>query len=258
MATAAPPAASRIAVVTGASSGIGAATARRLAAAGYRVVLTARRKDRIEALAEEITKAGHQATAYALDVTDRAAVDEFATAFKTIGVLVNNAGGALGADPVATGDPADWRQMYETNVIGTLNLTQALLPQLIASGDGTIVVVSSTAGHGTYEGGGGYVAAKHGAHVLAETLRLEIVGRPVRVIEIAPGMVKTDEFALTRFGGDKERAEKVYDGVAEPLTADDVADTITWAITRPAHVNVDLLVLRPRAQASNTKVHREL
>ncbi|MFD5832956.1 SDR family NAD(P)-dependent oxidoreductase [Streptomyces collinus] len=257
MATAAPPAASRIAVVTGASSGIGAATARQLAAAGYRVVLTARRKDRIEALAEEITQAGHQATAYALDVTDRAAVDEFATAFKTIGVLVNNAGGALGADPVATGDPADWRRMYETNVIGTLNLTQALLPKLIASGDGTVVVVSSTAGHGTYEGGGGYVAAKHGAHVLAETLRLEIVGHPVRVIEIAPGMVKTDEFALTRFGGDEARAAEVYQGVAEPLTADDVAETITWAVTRPAHVNVDLLVLRPRAQASNTKVHRE-
>ncbi|MGW0290085.1 SDR family NAD(P)-dependent oxidoreductase [Streptomyces tuirus] len=257
MATAAPPAASRIAVVTGASSGIGAATARQLAAAGYRVVLTARRKDRIEALAEEITTAGHQATAYALDVTDRAAVDEFATAFRTIGVLVNNAGGALGADPVATGDPADWRQMYETNVIGTLNLTQALLPKLIASGDGTVVVVSSTAGHGTYEGGGGYVAAKHGSHVLAETLRLEIVGQPVRVIEIAPGMVKTDEFALTRFGGDEEKAAKVYQGVAEPLTADDVADTITWAVTRPAHVNVDLLVLRPRAQASNTKVHRD-
>ncbi|MEU4468942.1 SDR family NAD(P)-dependent oxidoreductase [Streptomyces sp. NPDC024017] len=257
MATAAPPAASRIAVVTGASSGIGAATARQLAAAGYRVVLTARRKDRIEALAEEITKAGHQATAYPLDVTDRAAVDEFATAFKTIGVLVNNAGGALGADPVATGDPADWRQMYETNVLGTLNLTQALLPKLIASGDGTVVVVSSTAGHGTYEGGGGYVAAKHGAHVLAETLRLEIVGRPVRVIEIAPGMVKTDEFALTRFDGDEDRAAKVYEGVAEPLTAGDVAETITWAVTRPAHVNVDLLVLRPRAQASNTKVHRE-
>ena len=258
MATAAPSAASRIAVVTGASSGIGAATARQLAAAGYRVVLTARRKDRIEALAEEINAAGHQATAYQLDVTDREAVDEFATAFKTIGVLVNNAGGALGADPVATGDPADWRTMYETNVIGTLNLTQALLPKLDASGDGTIVVLSSTAGHGTYEGGGGYVAAKHGAHVLAETLRLEIVGRPIRVIEIAPGMVKTDEFALTRFGGDEEKAEKVYEGVADPLTADDVADTITWAITRPSHVNVDLLVLRPRAQASNTKVHRSL
>ncbi|GKQ39574.1 SDR family NAD(P)-dependent oxidoreductase [Streptomyces sp. A012304] len=258
MATAAPSAASRIAVVTGASSGIGAATARQLAAAGYRVVLTARREDRIEALAEEIVAAGGEATAYRLDVTDRAAVDEFATAFKTVGVLVNNAGGALGADPVATGDPADWRTMYETNVIGTLNLTQALLPKLVASGDGTVVVVSSTAGHSTYEGGAGYVAAKHGAHVLAETLRLEIVGQPVRVIEIAPGMVKTEEFALTRFGGDQERAEKVYEGVAEPLTADDVADTITWAVTRPSHVNVDLLVLRPRAQASNTRIHREL
>ena len=257
MATA-PSAASRIAVVTGASSGIGAATARQLAAAGYRVVLTARRKDRIEALAEEISSAGHSATAYQLDVTDRTAVDEFATAFKTIGVLVNNAGGALGADPVATGDPADWRAMYETNVIGTLNVTQALLPKLVASGDGTVVVLSSTAGLSTYEGGAGYVAAKHGEHVLAETLRLEIVGQPVRVIEIAPGMVKTDEFALTRFGGDQKKATKVYEGVAEPLTADDVADTITWAVTRPHHVNVDLLVLRPRAQASNTKVHREL
>ncbi|MEV5805953.1 SDR family NAD(P)-dependent oxidoreductase [Streptomyces parvulus] len=258
MATAAAPsAASRIAVVTGASSGIGAATARQLAAAGYRVVLTARRKDRIEALAEEIEAAGHQATAYPLDVTDREAVDEFATAFKTIGVLVNNAGGALGADPVATGDPEDWRRMYETNVLGTLNLTQALLPKLEASGDGTVVVVSSTAGFATYEGGAGYVAAKHAEHVLAETLRLEIVGRPVRVVEIAPGMVKTDEFALTRFAGDEDKAAKVYQGVTAPLTADDVADTITWAITRPAHVNIDLLVVRPRAQASNTKVHRE-
>ncbi|CAM5228318.1 hypothetical protein SVIOM342S_04851 [Streptomyces violaceorubidus] len=219
--------------------------------------LTARRKDRIEALAEEIEAAGHKATAYPLDVTDREAVDEFATAFKTVGVLVNNAGGALGADPVATGDPDDWRRMYETNVIGTLNLTQALLPKLEASGDGTVVVVSSTAGLSTYEGGAGYVAAKHGEHVLAETLRLEIVGRPVRVIEIAPGMVKTDEFALTRFGGDQDKAAKVYQGVAAPLTADDVADTITWAVTRPAHVNIDLLVVRPRAQASNTKVHRE-
>lgn len=258
MTAAAPSAASRIAVVTGASSGIGAATARRLAEAGYRVVLTARRKDRIEALEEELTAAGHSATAYALDVTDRAAVDEFASAFRTIGVLVNNAGGALGADPVATGDPQDWRRMYETNVLGTLNVTQALLPALTRSGDGTVVIVSSTAGHGTYEGGAGYVAAKHGEHILAETLRLEIVGTPVRVIEIAPGLVKTEEFALTRFGGDKEKAAKVYAGIAEPLTADDVADTITWAVTRPSHVNVDLMVVRPRAQASNTKVHRDL
>jgi NADP-dependent 3-hydroxy acid dehydrogenase YdfG len=254
----APAAASRIAVVTGASSGIGAATARQLAAAGYRVVLTARRKDRIEALAEEITAAGHDAVAYGLDITDRAAVDEFAQAFRTVGVLVNNAGGALGADPVATADPEQWRRMYETNVLGTLNVTQALLPALTASGDGTVVVLSSTAGHGTYEGGGGYVAAKHAEHVLAETLRLEIVGTPVRVIEVAPGMVKTDEFALTRFDGDAAKAEKVYAGVAQPLTADDVAETITWAVTRPPHVNIDLLVVRPRAQASNTKVHREL
>ncbi|APU41544.1 SDR family NAD(P)-dependent oxidoreductase [Streptomyces sp. NPDC056254] len=251
-------AATRTAVVTGASSGIGAATARQLAAAGYHVVLTARRKDRIEALAAELTQAGHAATAHALDVTDRAAVDALAASLDRCDVLVNNAGGALGAEPVATGDPADWRTMYEVNVIGTLNVTQALLPALTASGDGTVVVLSSTAGHATYEGGAGYVAAKNGARVLAETLRLEIVGRPVRVIEIAPGMVKTDEFAKTRFRGDAEKAEKVYEGVAEPLTADDVADTVTWAVTRPSHVNIDLLVVRPRAQASNTKVHREL
>ncbi|MEV6792823.1 SDR family NAD(P)-dependent oxidoreductase [Streptomyces sp. NPDC051320] len=256
--TAAPAATNRIAVVTGASSGIGAATARQLAAAGYRVVLTARRKERLEELAAEINAAGHQATAYALDVTDRSAVEAFASAFPTIGVLVNNAGGALGADPVATGDPDQWRRMYETNVIGTLNVTQTLLPALIAGGDGTVVVLSSTAGHATYEGGAGYVAAKNGARVLAETLRLEIVGQPVRVIEIAPGMVKTEEFATTRFGGDEEKAARVYAGVAEPLTADDVADTITWAVTRPSHVNIDLLVVRPRAQASNTKVHREM
>jgi NADP-dependent 3-hydroxy acid dehydrogenase YdfG len=247
-----------VAVVTGASSGIGAATGRQLAAAGHHVVLTARRKDRIEALAAELTAAGHRATAYALDVTDRAAVDSFAASLDRCDVLVNNAGGALGADPVATGDPADWRRMYEVNVIGTLNVTQALLPALTASGDGTVVILSSTAGLSTYEGGGGYVAAKHGEHVLAETLRLEIVGTPVRVIEVAPGMVRTDEFATTRFRGDTDKAAKVYEGVAEPLTADDVADTITWAVTRPPHVNIDLLVVRPRAQASNSKVHRDL
>ncbi|MFI9262315.1 SDR family NAD(P)-dependent oxidoreductase [Streptomyces sioyaensis] len=245
----------RTAVVTGASSGIGAATARALAAAGYHVVLTARRKDRIEALAAELP----HAEAYALDVTDRAAVDAFAAAldrYPSIDVLVNNAGGALGAEPVATGDPADWRAMYEVNVLGVLHMTQALLPSLTASGDGTVVVLSSTAGHGTYEGGGGYVAAKHGAHVIAETLRLELCGEPVRVIEVAPGMVRTDEFATTRFRGDTAKAAKVYEGVDQPLTAEDVADTIAWAITRPAHVNIDLLVVRPRAQASNSKVHR--
>ncbi|MGW6506675.1 SDR family NAD(P)-dependent oxidoreductase [Streptomyces niveus] len=249
------------AVITGASSGIGAATARQLAAAGLHVVVTARRKDRIEALAAEINAAGHSATAYVLDVTDRAAVDAFATelgGLPSVDVLVANAGGALGADPVASGDPDDWRRMFETNVIGTLHTTQALLPALTASGNGTVVILTSTAGFATYEGGGGYVAAKHGEHVLAETLRLEIVGTPVRVIEVAPGMVKTEEFASTRFRGDTERAAKVYEGVAEPLSAEDVADTITWAVTRPHHVNIDLLVVRPRAQASNTKVHRQL
>ncbi|MFI0724415.1 SDR family NAD(P)-dependent oxidoreductase [Streptomyces sp. NPDC021224] len=250
----------RTAVVTGASSGIGAATARRLAGAGFHVVLTARRADRLDALAAELGGAGHSVSVHALDVTDRAAVDAFAAGLAElppVHVLVNNAGGALGTDPVATADPADWRAMYEVNVLGVLNVTQALLPALSASGDGTIVVLSSTAGLATYEGGGGYVAAKHGAHVIAETLRLELNGHPVRIIEIAPGMVRTEEFALTRFRGDTDRADAVYAGVAEPLTADDVADTVCWAVTRPSHVNVDLLVLRPRAQASNYKVHRE-
>ncbi|WP_405585903.1 SDR family oxidoreductase [Streptomyces sp. NBC_01190] len=247
----------RTAVVTGASSGIGAATARRLAEAGFHVVLVARRADRLDALAKDLSAAGHSSVVHVLDVTDRAAVDAFATSLAECDVLINNAGGALGLDPVATADPADWRTMYEVNVIGVLNVTQALLPALTASGDGTIVVISSTAGLGTYEGGGGYVAAKHGAHAIAETLRLELNGQPVRIIEIAPGMVKTEEFALTRFRGDTDRAAGVYAGVPEPLTAEDVADTIAWTVTRPSHVNVDLLVLRPRAQASNTKVYRE-
>ncbi|KRV50912.1 oxidoreductase [Wenjunlia vitaminophila] len=245
------------AVVTGASSGIGAATARRLAAAGYRVVLAARRADRVEALAAELTDRGHQAVPQVLDVTDRAAVDAFAAALDRCDVLVNNAGGALGADPVATADPADWRAMFEVNVMGTLHVTQALLPALRASGDGTVVVLSSTAGHVAYEGGGGYVAAKHGAHALAGTLRLELCGEPVRVIEVAPGMVRTDEFALNRYRGDGDKAAAVYAGVAGPLVADDVADAVAWAVTRPSHVNVDLLVLRPRAQAAQHKVHRD-
>lgn len=247
----------RTAVITGASSGIGAATARSLASAGYRVVLTARRSDRIEALAEELNRAGHRAAARTVDVTDREAVDALAAELDRVDVLVNNAGGALGADPVATGDPADWRAMYEVNVLGVLHMTQALLPALTASGDGTVVVVSSTAGHGAYEGGGGYVASKHGAHALAATLRLELCGDPVRVVEIAPGMVQTEEFALTRFRGDADKAAAVYRGVREPLTAEDVADTVSWAVTRPPHVNIDLLVVRPRAQAANHKVHRE-
>ncbi len=246
-----------VAVITGASSGIGAATAVRLAAADYHVVLAARRADRIDDLAARIRAAGGHADPRTLDVTDRAAVGAFAADLERCDVLINNAGGAFGGETVADSDPADWRAMYEVNVLGTLNVTQALLPKLIASGDGTIVVLSSTAGLIAYEGGGGYVAAKHGEHAIAATLRLELCGEPVRVIEIAPGMVRTDEFAVKRFRGNAEQAASVYRGVSQPLTADDVADTITWAVTRPAHVNVDLLVLRPRAQAAQHKVYRE-
>jgi NADP-dependent 3-hydroxy acid dehydrogenase YdfG len=246
-----------VAVVTGASSGIGAATAVRLARAGYQVVLAARRANRIEELASQLRGDGGQAEATVLDVTDRAAVQQFATTLDRCDVLVNNAGGAFGAETVAAGDPADWQAMYDVNVLGTLHVTQALLPRLIASGAGTIVIMSSTAGFITYEGGGGYSAAKHAEHAIAGTLRLELYDQPVRVIEIAPGMVRTDEFAVNRYRGDAEKAAAVYAGVPEPLTADDVADTVAWAVTRPAHVNVDLLVLRPRAQAAQHKVYRE-
>ena len=243
----------KTAVITGASSGIGEATARRLAAEGYRVVLVARRADRLAKLAAEI---GDAATAVPLDVTDAAAVKAFAESLEACDVLVNNAGGAVGADHVRVADPADWLAMYQVNVLGTLHFTQALLPKLVASGAGTVVMLSSTAGHISYEGGAGYSAAKHGVHAMAETLRLELFDQPVRVIEIAPGMVKTDEFALNRFAGDEAKAAAVYAGVAEPLLAEDVADCVAWAVTRPAHVNVDLMIVRPRAQAAQHKVQR--
>jgi NADP-dependent 3-hydroxy acid dehydrogenase YdfG len=246
-----------VAVVTGASSGIGAASAVKLAQAGYHVVLAARRADRTEALARRIRDDGGQADPALLDVTDRAAVQAFADDLDRCDVLVNNAGGAFGADTVADSDPADWQAMYDVNVLGTLHVTQALLAKLIASGAGTIVIMGSTAGLISYESGGGYVAAKHAEHAIAETLRLELYDQPVRIIEIAPGMVRTDEFAVNRYRGDAAAAAAVYAGVAEPLTADDVADTIAWAVTRPPHVNVDLLVLRPRAQAAQHKVYRE-
>jgi NADP-dependent 3-hydroxy acid dehydrogenase YdfG len=248
----------RIAVVTGASSGIGAATAVRLAEAGYRVVLTARRLDRLGEVAEQIAGQGGAAVVHQLDVTDKAAVQDLAATLDRCDVLVANAGGAIGAETVATAAAEDWRAMYDVNVIGTLLVVQAFLPKLIASGAGTIVLMGSTAGLISYEGGGGYVAAKHGTHAVAETLRLELSGEPVRVIEIAPGMVKTAEFAVNRFRGDADKAAAVYAGVAEPLTDADVADSVVWAVTRPAHVNVDLMVLRPLAQAAQHKVHRVL
>ena len=244
---------SKLAVVTGASSGIGEATARQLAADGFEVVCAARRGDRIEALAAEL---GGRAV-----VCDVTSADDVARLAAEVGdrldVLVNNAGGALGLAPAADTDVADWRGMFESNVIGTLQVTQALLPALIASGAGTIVNVGSIAGHVAYEGGSGYVAAKHAVAALTQTLRLELVDQPVRVEEIAPGMVRTEEFALTRFGGDQARADAVYAGVSEPLVAQDIAEAIGWMVGRPAHVNIDLLVIKPRIQAAPHKVHRD-
>lgn len=239
------------AIVTGASSGIGAATARRLAAEGFDVVVAARRRDRLDELCAEIG-----ARAVTLDVTSAESVAELAAAVPEAAVLVNNAGGAVGMEPIAEADPDDWRAMYEVNVIGTLRVTQALLPALIASGQGHVVVIGSTAGRIVYEGGAGYTAAKHGVAAFTETLRLELCGQPVRVTEIAPGMVATEEFSVKRFRGDAARAAKVYEGVDQPLTADDIADCVAWCVTRPAHVDVDLLVVKPLAQAAQHKVHR--
>lgn len=243
---------SKTAVVTGASSGIGAATARALAAEGFQVFCAARRSDRIESLAAEI-----DGTAVTCDITDS---DQIAALAAVVGdsldVLVNNAGGALGADPVIEGDPEQWRRMYDVNVVGTMQVTRALAPALIASGAGTIVNMGSTAGRWAYEGGGGYTAAKHALVALTETLRLELNGKPVRVTEIAPGMVHTEEFALLRLG-DQAKADAVYAGVAEPLLAGDIADAVSWVVTRPQHVNIDLMVVKPIAQAAAHKVHRE-
>jgi NADP-dependent 3-hydroxy acid dehydrogenase YdfG len=239
------------AVVSGASSGIGAATARLLAAHGYRVVLGARRLERLQALAAET---GGEARA--LDVTDPESVAAFAAAVPECEVLVNNAGGALGLDPLAEADEEQWRTMYEANVLGTMRMTRALLPRLIGSGNGHVVAVTSIAAFETYRGGAGYTAAKHAQRAAVQTLRLELLGEPVSVTEVAPGMVET-EFSLVRFEGDAEAAAKVYDGM-EPLRAEDVAECIRWAVAQPAHVNVDEIVVRPRDQARATEVHRRL
>jgi len=245
------PGTGRVAVVTGASSGIGAATAARLAADGFDVVLAARRLDRLTGLAERVGGRAVQ-----LDITDDASVQALVDSLDRVDVLVNNAGGAFDAAPVAEADLASWTRAFEVNVLGTVRVTKALLPALRASGAGDVVLMGSTAGLVSYEGGASYTAAKHGVHTLAETMRLELVAEPVRVVEIAPGMVKTDEFALNRTG-DAAKAAKVYEGVREPLVAEDVADCVAWAITRPHHVNIDLMVVRPRAQAAQHKVHRE-
>jgi NADP-dependent 3-hydroxy acid dehydrogenase YdfG len=239
----------RTAVITGASSGIGAATARALAGEGYRPVLGARRLDRLEALAAEIG-----GEAIALDVADPDSVAAFTSQVESCDVLVNNAGGALGLDPLAEADEEMWLRMYESNVMGTMRMTKALLPLLAGSGDGHVVTVTSIAAIETYRGGAGYSAAKHAQRAMLRVLRLEHLGEPVRFTEVAPGMVET-EFSLVRFGGDEEAARRVYEGM-QPLSAEDVAECIRWALAQPPHVNVDEIVVRPRDQATAADVHR--
>jgi NADP-dependent 3-hydroxy acid dehydrogenase YdfG len=235
-----------VAVVTGASSGIGEATARTLAGQGFHVVCVARRKERVEALAAELG-----GTASVADVTDGAAVEKLAASLERVDVLVNNAGGAKGTQRVADADLDDWRWMWETNVLGTLRVTRALLPKLVASGDGLIVTVTSIAAFEIYDGGAGYTSAKHAQAALHQTLRGELLGLPVRLTEIAPGMVET-EFSVVRFGGDQARADALYEGLT-PLTAADVAEVIGFAASRPSHVNLDQIVIRPRDQATATR-----
>lgn len=240
----------RVAVVTGASSGIGAATAVRLAKEGFDVVLGARRTERLKEVAEE-----SGGRALQLDVTDPDSVEKFAAAVDRIDVLVNNAGLASGLQPIAEIDEARVQTMWETNVAGLLRVTKAFLHKLEASGAGHIVNLGSIAGFETYRGGAGYTASKHAVRAITQTLRIELLGKPIRITEIAPGLVQT-EFSLVRFDGDNEKAAKTYEGL-DPLTGDDIADCIAWAVTRPPHVNVDEMVIRPLAQASATDFARD-
>ena len=244
-----PDAHSRVAVVTGASSGIGEATAKTLGSLGFHVVAVARRADRIQRLADEIG-----GTAVVADVTDDDAVAALAAGLPRVDVLVNNAGGAKGLEPIAEANLDNWRWMWETNVLGTLRVTRALLPKLVESGDGLIVTFTSIAALEVYDNGGGYTAAKHAQGALHRTLRGELLGKPVRLTEIAPGAVET-EFSLVRFGGDEQRADAVYSGIT-PLVAADVAEVIGFVASRPSHVNLDQIVLRPRDQASASRFNR--
>ncbi|MDZ5078559.1 SDR family oxidoreductase [Nesterenkonia sp. HG001] len=244
----------RSALVTGASSGIGAATAHRLTTDGWQVFALARRAEKLEHLAEQ-----EGIVPIVCDVTDREQVDEAlaqVTAEGGIDTLINNAGGALGVDPVAQGRVDDWEWMFRTNVLGTLHVTQTFLPMLRAHGEGTVLNLTSTAGITAYEGGAGYCAAKSGQHALTSTLRLEEAEHNVRVIEVLPGLVQTEEFTAKRLRGDTAAADAVYQGVEKPLTAEDVAEVIAHAVNLPHHVNLDQIVMRPVAQTAQHKVIR--
>lgn len=242
----------KLAIVTGASAGIGAASALALADAGFDVLIGARRIDRLRALADQSASIRWQA----LDVTAPESVAAFVEGIDCLHVLVNNAGGALGLDTVAEAPEDRWRAMWEVNFLSTVRMTRTLLPALVASGNGHVVNVGSIAGFETYPGGGGYTGAKHAVRALTRTLRLELLGQPVRVTEICPGLVET-EFSMVRFDQDRGKAEAVYRGMT-PLAAEDIADCVQWVVTRPAHVNIDEIVVRPRDQAAATLVHRTL
>ena len=243
-----------IAVVTGASSGIGAATALLLAEHGFHVVAVARRAERLR----ELARKSADIESMVVDVTSDSDVMKLAQHLsgKPVELLVCNAGGAFDFDTVITSDPEIWMKTYDVNVVGSVRTIKALVPLMTEHGKGHLVLITSTAGQVAYENGGSYVAAKHGEVALARTLRLELSGLPIRVTEIAPGMVKTDEFALTRFSGDQERAAKIYAGVAKPLTDQDVAEAIRWSVMLPEHFNIDSMTIRPVAQAAQHKVHR--
>lgn len=242
-----------VALVTGGGTGIGAAVARRLVADGFAVVVAGRRRDRLDAMAAEL---GHSVTALQLDITDAGSVAAGVGSLERLDVLVNNAGGAIGLSPVEDGDLAEWEAMYATNVLGTVRVTQAALPLLRRSPRATIINVSSIAGERVYAGGGGYTAAKHAESVVSETLRLELNGEHVRVVDLRPGLVHTEEFSLTRLHGDQSAADKVYEGVDRPLVADDVAACVSFAVGLPQHVNIDSLVVKPVAQAAPHLLHR--
>jgi len=242
-----------VAVVTGASSGIGAATAAALGRRGYQIVAGARRIQRVQRVV------GDLGLALPLDVTDQKSVDAFvAQVSKTYGridVLVNNAGLASGLTPIAEARDEDWIAMWEVNVLGLMRMTRACLPLIRKAKHGHIINLGSIAGFEVYKGGAGYTASKHAVRAISRTLRLELNGEPIRVTEVAPGMVET-EFSVVRFRGDRKAAKAVYKGV-KPLVAEDIADCIVFAVTRPPHVDIDEIVVRPIAQAASWLVARK-
>lgn len=243
-----------IAVVTGASSGIGAETVRLLCKEGFQVFMGARRIERLQVLAQECG-----AIPISLDVSSNESVQQFTRELPdSVQVLVNNAGGALGLEQIANFDEHQWLEMYQSNVLGLARMTKALYPRLLARPHPVshVVNIGSVAGFETYPGGAGYTACKHAVRAISETMRLEWLGKPIRISEIDPGFVET-EFSVVRFGGDVARASSVYAGM-EPLTATDIAETILWSITRPPRVNIDFMVVRPLDQARIDKIHREV